>query len=185
MNRKLFASCLITGLFLLPAMLFAQAPKELLPQHKKDQKVNFRVKWDARVIPGITHVSGLKRKTEVVEHRNGGEPSIRRRSPGSTAYQPIVLKRPRSNDKEFERWANKVWNFGSGLGSEVSLRDFRKDLIIELTDNAGRVLMAFKVYRCWPSEYEALSDLDAGEDSLAMETLVLEHEGWERDYEVQ
>jgi len=127
----------------------------------------------------------LRRRTEIVEYRTGGDPSLNRRSPGKTEYQPIVLERPRSNDREFERWANKVWSLGSGLGSEVSLKDYRKDILIELRDGAGRVLTAFKVYRCWPSDYVGLSDLDAEDKSLAMEILVLEHEGWERDYEIR
>lgn len=90
-----------------------------------------------------------------------------------------------THDPEFEQWANKVWNWGSGLGSEVSLADFRKDLIIELYNEAGQLVMAYKVYRCWPSEYQALPDLDAGANAVAIQTLTLQHEGWERDYDVK
>jgi phage tail-like protein len=151
----------------------------------KDIDVEFRVKWDGRTIPGIIKVSGLNRKTEVILHRNGNEPNLQRRSAGITMYEPITIQRPRSNDKEFEQWANKVWHLGSGLGSEMSLRDYRKDMRIELTTKSGRVLMAFQVYRCWPSEYLALSALEAESDSLAMEKLVLQHEGWERDYSIE
>ncbi len=151
----------------------------------RDVEIQFRVKWDGQVISGITQVSGLRRITEVITHRNGRDPSIERRSPGITQYEPIILQRPRSGDKAFERWANKVWNFGSGLGTEVSLRDFRKDIRIELYTSSNRVLVAFSVYRCWPSEYLALSDLDADSDALAIEELVLQHEGWERDYSVE
>ncbi len=157
----------------------------LAKQPEGDVEIQFRVKWDGKIIPGITKVSGLKRKTEVMTQRGGGDPNLLRRSPGVTNYKPITIQRPRSKDKEFERWANKVWNFGSGLGAEVSLKDFRKDIIIELVSSDGVVLMAFKVYRCWPSEYDALTDLDTEDDSAAMEVLVLEHEGWERDYAIQ
>ncbi|HLO15029.1 MAG TPA: phage tail protein, partial [Anaerolineales bacterium] len=125
-----------------------------------------------------------KRTTEVVSHREGGDPSLQRRSPGQTTYEPIVLIRGRTHDLEFEKWANKVWSFGSGMGTEVSLKDFRKDMIIELYNEAGQLVMAFKVYRCWPSEYVALSDLDADNTSIAFESITLQHEGWERDYEV-
>ena len=156
----------------------------LAKQPEGDVEIQFRVKWDGKIIPGITKVSGLKRKTEVVTQRGGGDPNLMRRSPGVTKYKPITIKRPRSKDKEFERWANKVWNFGSGLGAEVSLKDFRKDIIIELISSDGVVLMAFKVYRCWPSEYDALTDLDTDDEGAAMEVLVLEHEGWERDYAI-
>jgi phage tail-like protein len=144
----------------------------------------FRVKWDGRYIAGISSVSGLVRRTEIVIHREGSDPSIDRRSPGLTNYDPIILKRGRTHDTAFEEWANKVWNFGSGLGSEVSLADFRKDIIIELYNEAGQLVMAWRVYRCWPSKYEAVSSLNADFCTTAMETITLQHEGWERDYEV-
>ena len=89
-----------------------------------------------------------------------------------------------THDPEFERWANKVWNFGSGLGSEVSLKDFRKDIIIELYNEAGQLAVSYRVYRCWVSEYQALPDLDANANAVAIESLKLENEGWERDYDV-
>ncbi|MGB5344436.1 MAG: phage tail protein, partial [Thermoanaerobaculia bacterium] len=147
--------------------------------------LKFRVKWDGRYVAGVSKVSALKRTTEVVEHREGGDPSTVRRSPGQTKYEPITLERGVTHDPEFEQWANKVWNWGSGLGSEVSLADFRKDLIIELYNEAGQLVMAYKVYRCWPSEYQALPDLDAGANAVAIQTLTLQHEGWERDYDVK
>ncbi|UCF63257.1 MAG: phage tail protein [bacterium] len=151
----------------------------------KDIEILFRIKWDGKIIPGISKVSGLKRVTDVIVNRQGGDPNLQRRSPGLTQYEPITIQRPRSSDREFERWANKVWNFGSGLGSEVSLKDFRKDIRIELVTTTGEILLAFQVYRCWPSEYQALSNLDTDSDSLAMETLTLQHEGWERDYTIE
>lgn len=141
--------------------------------------------WDGRYIAGISRVSGLKRKTEVVLHREGGEPSIVRKSAGLTTYEPIVLEKGRTHETAFEQWANKVWNFAAGLGAEASLKDFRKDIIIQLFNEAGKLVMAFKVYRCWPSEYVALSELNAnGEASVAIESITLQNEGWERDYEV-
>jgi len=166
-------------------ILAAHSENCLAKQPEGDVEISFRVKWDGKIIPDISKVSGLKRKTEVVLQRGGGDPNMMRRSPGITNYKPITIQRPRSKDKEFERWANKVWNFGSGLGTEVSLRDFRKNIIIELVSGDGVVLMAFKVYRCWPSEYDALTDLDTDDDAPAMEVLILEHEGWERDYAIQ
>jgi phage tail-like protein len=149
------------------------------------KNLKFRVKWDGRYVAGVSKVSALKRTTEVVEHREGGDPSTVRRSPGQTKYEPITLERGVTHDPEFEQWANKVWNWGSGLGAEVSLADFRKDLLIELYNEAGQLVMAYKVYRCWPSEYQALPDLDAGANAVAIQTLTLQHEGWERDYDVK
>lgn len=148
------------------------------------KQYKFRVKWDGKYIPGIHRVSGLVRKTEVVMHRVGGDPNIFRRSPGLTTYEPLVMERRRTHDTSFEEWANKVYNYGAGLGSEVSLKDFRKDIIIELYNEAGQTVMAFKVYRCWPSDYSALGELDSNGNAIAIESLVLQYEGFERDLEV-
>jgi len=149
------------------------------------KQFKFRLKWDGRYMAGVCEMSALKRTTQVVSHREGGQPNIVHLSPGLTTYEPLVLKRGVTHDIEFEQWANKVWNFGAGLGSEVSLQDFRKDIIIELYNEAGQLAKAWKVYRCWPSEYVALSELDANGASVAFEILTLQHEGWERDYEVK
>ncbi|MGW0630278.1 phage tail protein [Streptomyces sp. NPDC002758] len=144
----------------------------------------FRVKWDGQYVAGVSKVSPLRRTTEVVRHREGGDPSSSRKSPGRTEYEPITLERGITHDPRFEQWANKVWNFGSGLGAEVSLRDFRKDIIIEICNEAGQVAIAYKVYRCWVSEFQAVPDLDANANAVAIQHLKLENEGWERDYEV-
>ncbi len=145
----------------------------------------FRVKWDGRYVAGVAKVGALKRSTEVVEHREGGDPSTSRKSPGRTKYEAVTLERGVTHDTEFEKWANKVWNFGSGLGAEVSLKDFRKDIIIEVYNEAGQVVAAYKVFRCWVSEYQALADLDANANAVLIQSLKLENEGWERDYDVQ
>lgn len=146
----------------------------------------FRVFWEGSTaaVAGISKVGGLKRSTEVVEHREGGDPSSSRKSPGRTKYEAITLERGVTHDTEFERWANKVWNYGSGLGSEVSLKDFRRNILIELYNEAGQLALRYKVYRCWVSEYQALPDLDANANAVAIQTMKLENEGWERDYEV-
>jgi phage tail-like protein len=146
----------------------------------------FRVFWvgDTTPVAGISKVSALKRTTEVVSHREGGDPSSSRKSPGRTEYDAITLERGVTHDKEFEQWANKVWNYGAGLGSEVSLKDFRKDIIIELYNEAGQLAIRYKVYRCWVSEFQAQADLDANANAVLIQTLKLENEGWERDYEV-
>jgi phage tail-like protein len=144
----------------------------------------FRVKWDGRYVAGISKVSALTRSTEPIEHREGGDPSTVRKSPGQTKFEAITLERGVTHDVEFERWANKVWNWGSGLGSETSLRDFRKDIIIEVYNEAGQLAIAYKVYRCWVSEYQALPELDASGSAVAIQTLKLENEGFERDYAV-
>ncbi len=144
----------------------------------------FRVKWDGRYVAGVRSVGSLNRTTEVVEYRQGGDPSIVIKMPGQTSYESITLERGITHDVEFEQWANKVWNYGSGLGAEVSLKDFRKDMIIEMYNEAGQLVLAYKVYRCWVSQFTALPDLDASGNDVAIESIQLENEGWERDYQV-
>lgn len=144
----------------------------------------FRVRWDGRYVAGISKVSALKRTTEVVKHRDGGDPSSSRKSPGRTEYDPITLERGVTHDTEFEEWANKVWRLQAGLGSEVSLKDFRKDIILEMYNEAGQLAIAYKVFRCWVSEYQALPDLDANANAVAIQHIKLENEGWERDVAV-
>jgi phage tail-like protein len=144
----------------------------------------FRVKWDGRYVAGISKVGSLKRTTEVVKHREGGDPSSSRKSPGRTEYEAILLERGVTHDTEFEKWANKVWNFGSGLGAETSLNDFRKDITIEVYNEAGQLALAYRVYRCWVSEFQAMPDLDANANAVAIQHIKIENEGWERDYDV-
>ena len=154
--------------------------------HRFDPYKNFkfRVKWDGVYVAGISKVGMLKRTTEVVTHRAGGDPSSSRKSPGRTEYEAITLERGVTHDVEFEQWANKIWNFESGLGTEVSLKDFRKNITIEVYNEAGQLVLAYNVFRCWPAEYQALPDLDANANAIAIQTLKLENEGWERDYAV-
>jgi phage tail-like protein len=153
---------------------------------RKDPYKNFkfRVKWDGRYVAGISKVSGLKRTTQVVTHREGGDPSTSHKSPGRNDFDPINLERGVTHDPEFEKWANKVWNFGAGLGSEVSLKDFRKDIILDFYNEAGQLALSYKIYRCWVSEYHPLPDLDANANAIAIQSIKLENEGWERDLSV-
>jgi phage tail-like protein len=142
------------------------------------------VKWDGQYVAGVSKVGTLRRTTEVVRHRTGGDPSSSRKSPGRTEYEPITLERGVTHDKAFEQWANKVWNWGSALGAEVSLKDFRKDVIIETYNEAGQVVIAYKVYRCWVSAFSAMPEMDANANAIAIQSITLENEGWERDYSV-
>jgi phage tail-like protein len=144
----------------------------------------FRVKWDGKYVAGVSKVSGLKKTTEVVKHREGGDPSSSRKSPARTEFDAITLERGVTHDVAFEQWANSVWNFGAGLGAEVSLASFRKDILIEFYNEAGQLAIAYKVYRCWVSEFLAQPDLDANANAVAIQHIKLENEGWERDTSV-
>jgi len=152
-----------------------RAPKRFDPY----KNFKFRVKWDGRYVAGVSKISALKRTTEVIEHREGGEPNQTRKSPGQTKYEAITLERGISHDSEFEKWANTVSNRVST--GEKPQDNFRKDIIIDIFDKTGRMVLSYKVYRTWVSEYQALSDLDVDARAVAIETIVLQNEGWERD----
>lgn len=146
----------------------------------------FRVKWDGRYVAGLSKVSVLKRTTEVVTHNEGGENITGIKSPGRTTFEPITLERGCTHDTEFEQWVNKVWNVeaAANQGGEVSLKDFRKDIIIEVYNEAGQKVLAYNVFRCWVSEFQALPELDANSNSIAIEMIKLENEGFVRDINV-
>lgn len=144
----------------------------------------FRIKWDGKYVAGVSKIGMLKRTTEVVKHREGGDPSSSRKSPGRTEYDPITLERGVTHDTEFEKWANKVHNFAAGLGRQTSLKDFRKEITIELYNEAGQLAVAYNVHNCWVSEYQALPDLDANANAVAIQHIKLENEGWDRDLQV-
>jgi|HubBroStandDraft_6_1064221.scaffolds.fasta_scaffold147989_3 phage tail-like protein len=151
-------------------------------RHDPYQNFKFRVNWDGAYVAGVSKVSGLIRSTEVVEHREGGDPSTRRKSPGRTQFDAITLGRGLTQDLAFANWANKVWTLGGN--PEVALADFRKDIVIDFYNEADQLVISYKVYRCWVSEYQALPDLDANANAIAIEHIQLENEGWERDLSV-
>ena len=137
----------------------------------------FRVKWDGQYVAGVSKMGALKRSTDPVVHRDGADPSHERKSPGKTKYDAVTLERGVTHDPEFEKWANLVHS----LDSPISLRNFRKDVIVDVFNEANQKVLSYKLFRCWVSEYQALPQLDAGSASVAIETLKLELEGWERD----
>jgi phage tail-like protein len=162
-------------------------PQFTVNPHRFDPYKNFkfRVKWDGQYVAGVSRITALTRSTEVVAHREGGDPSVAHKSPGQTTFEPITLERGVTHDTAFEEWANKVHRFGATPGSEASLADFRKDLVIDFFNEAGQKVLSYKVYRCWVSEYQALPDLDASANSVAIEHITLQNEGWERDLDVK
>jgi phage tail-like protein len=144
----------------------------------------FRVRWDGRYAAGISCIGPLRRSTDVVEHREGGNPSAFHKSPGLTRFDVITLERGLTQDTAFEDWANLVWKLGGPLGSESALANFRKEVRIELLNETGQVVLAYTVHRAWVCDYTALPDLDAEAGAIAIERIKLAHEGWERDTSV-
>jgi len=149
--------------------------------HRFDPYKNFkfRIMWDGKYVAGVSKITALKRSTEPVTHREGGDPSTSRLSPSAWKYEPITLERGLTHDPEFENWANSIHS-PQGDGA-MSLKDFRKDIIIELLNEQGNVVKSYNVSNCWVSEYTTLPDLDAAGNAIAIESMVLQNEGWERD----
>lgn len=152
--------------------------------HRFDPYRNFkfRLKWDNEYIAGLSKCSALKKTTEMTEWREGGDPSHSRKLPGKTSFDAITLEQGVTHDETFEEWASLVNNFeGDAL---MSLKNFRKDLTIEVYNLQGTPIMAYNVFRCWVSEYQALPELDASGNAVMIRTIKLENEGWERDASV-
>jgi phage tail-like protein len=159
--------------------IFPANPQRLDPY----KNFKFRVYFPPSTTPvaGVSKVTALKRTIEVVEHRDGGDPSTERKSPGRAKYDAITLERGLTQDLDFEAWANQVWATGAAPGSEVALKNFRRDLILELMNEAGQPVLKYKIYRCWVSEYQAMPDLDSNANAIALQHVKVENEGWERD----
>jgi len=141
----------------------------------------FQLKWDGVYVAGVSKMSALKRSTEVIKHRGGGDYSSSRKGPGRTEFEAITLERGLTQDRNFHDWAGLVWNYGATLGTQVSLANMRKNIYLEFYNEAGQLVLAYKIYRCWVSEYQAMPDLDANANAVAIEHIKLENEGWERD----
>jgi phage tail-like protein len=141
----------------------------------------FRIKWDNQYVAAVSKISSLKRTTEVIPFRSGGDALTQTLSPGKVKYESITCERGLTMDMAFHDWAGLVFNYGAGFGAMVSLASFRKNLYIEFYNEAGQLAMAYQLFRCWVSEYHALPDLDAGGNAIAIEYLKIETEGWMRD----
>jgi phage tail-like protein len=161
---------------------FSKQPLRLDPY----KNFKFRLKFgnSTSYVAGISKMSALKRTTEVVEHREGGDPSTSHKSPGRTKFDAVTLERGVTHDTDFEVWASKVWNFTGQAPAESSLADFRKDIIIDVFNEAGQKVKSYSLYRCWVSEYQAMSDLDANANAVLIEHIKLECEGFVRDLSV-
>lgn len=149
--------------------------------HRFDPYKNFkfRVLWDGKTVFGVSKVSALKRTTEVVKHRDGGDNSTDHKSPGRTTYDAITLERGLTHDPEFEKWANKVHPYAGD--TSMDLKDYKKNLTLEMMNEKGHVVYRYFLYNCWVSEYTALPELNANANAVAIESLKIELEGWDRD----
>jgi phage tail-like protein len=142
----------------------------------------FRVKWGGRYVAGVSKVSALKRTTDVATHREGGDHSTTRPQPTAWKFDPVTLERGVTHDPEFENWANLVFNVDGD--ASMSLKNFRKDITLELLNEQGTIAKVYHIFRCWVSEYQALPELDANAKAIAIERMVVQNEGWGRDLAV-
>ncbi len=144
----------------------------------------FRVKFadGNEYMFGVSKVTGFKRSTEVIKHRSGGDPATSTKLPGRTEYDPISFERGVTADKVFEQWANSVWSFANASGGlETSLKDFRRNVIVDVYNEAGQKVLSYQVFNCWVSEWQPVSDLDANANAVAIQHIKLENEGWVRE----
>lgn len=153
--------------------------------HRVDPYKNFkfRVIWDGRPVMGVSKVSALKRTTEVVKHRDGGDNSTDRKSPGRSSYEAITMERGITHDLEFEKWANLVHSYSGDPA--MDLVGYKKDLVLEVMNEKGHVAKRYSLFRCWVSEFTAVPDLDANANAIAIETIKVEVEGWARDVDTK
>lgn len=162
------------------------APLFSVNAHRYDpyRTFKFQVVFDGRTVAGLRKFSGLKKTVEAVKWRSAGEPNIERVMPGGATYEPITLEQGLTHDPVFEDWANLVNNIQGSAA--MSLRNFRKDIVLNILNLQGSVALSYKIYRCWPSEAQMVPELDAGtRNAVGIQMLKLENEGWERDTSVQ
>lgn len=145
----------------------------------------FLLKWDGKYVAGFSKCSPLNRTTEATKFRESGDPSTEHILPGQIAFDPITLERGLTQDLEFETWVNQVWNFRGGPGFESSLANFRRNITLDFYNAVGQLTYSYNIANCWPSEYVALPELDASSNAVAIQTLVLQNEGWEREESIR
>lgn len=153
--------------------------------HRFDPYKNFkfRVLWDGKTVFGVSKVSALKRTTEVVKHRDGGDNSTDHKSPGRTSYDAVTMERGLTHDAEFELWANKVHPYSGDTA--MDLVGYKKNLTLEMMNEKGHVVYRYFLYNCWVSEYTAMPELNANANAVSIEMLKIELEGWDRDKDQQ
>jgi len=149
-------------------------------RHDPYRTFKFQVLIDGKPVAGLRKMGALKKTTEAVEWRTGGDPTHVRKLPGGTKYEPITLEQGLTHDPVFEQWANLVNNIDGDAA--MSLVSFRKDIVINVLNLQGTVAISYQIKRAWVSEYQALPELDAGTtNTVGIQTIKLEHEGWDRD----
>ena len=142
----------------------------------------FQIEIDGTSVAGMRKMTALKKTTEAVAWRTGGDQTHERKLPGGTKFEPVTLEQGLTMDTTFEDWANKV----NKLNDKMSLATFRKNIVIKVMNLQGEVAISYNLYDAWVSEYQALPDLDAGTtNAVGIQSIKIEHEGWERNTEIK
>lgn len=139
----------------------------------------FRVSWDGKTVLGVSKVGSLKRTTEVVKHRDGGDNSHDSKSPGRTSYDAVTMERGITHDLEFEAWANKIHSWAGDAA--MDLANFKKELTLEVMNEKNQVAFRYFLHDCWVSEFTSVPELNANANAVAIESIKIEINGWERD----
>ena len=149
-------------------------------RHDPYRTFKFQVLIEGKPVAGLKKMGALKKTTEAVDWRTGGDPTHVRKLPGGTKYEAITLEQGLTHDPVFEQWANLVNNIDGDTA--MSLKSFRKTIVINVLNLQGQVAISYQVRQAWVSEYQALPDFDAGTtNTVGIQTIKLEHEGWDRD----
>lgn len=149
--------------------------------HRIDPYKNFkfRLLWNKKTVAGVSKVSPLKRTTEVVKYRDGGDNSHDHKTPGRTSFDAVTIERGITHDTEFEKWATLVHSWSGD--TKMDLINFKKELTLEIMNEKGHVAIRYFLHGCWVSEFTAVPELNANANAIAIETMKIELEGWERD----
>lgn len=152
--------------------------------HRRDPYKNFkfRVVWNNNAVAGLSKMSAIKRTTEVVEWREAGGPSIIRKMPGRTKCEPVTLEAGLTHDRQFLEWADQVNNPQGD--ADTSLKNYRKEVTIEVLNMQGEKAIAITLQRAWVSEFQMLPEMDANANAVAIQILKLEYEGFKLDEQV-
>jgi len=156
-------------------------PKFTIKRQSNDPYRNFkfRIQIDNKYVAGLSKCDIPNKTPEKVVRRGIGNPSAIHKLPGKTKSEAITLATGITHDTSFEDWANLVNNFQGDAA--MSLKNFRKNIIIDVFNEANQKTQSYHVYNCWVSEYQAVPDLDAGVNAVMIQTIKLENEGWDQD----
>lgn len=152
---------------------------------------------------GFAVVSGLSVQNEMIAYREGGMNTHPHKMIGQSDFAPVTFsKGVFGHEKSLYKWQTFLhsWSQGgsndSSGGSTEDSNDYRCDIVVTVFDHpvstgaysspgntadsstpAGKAKLGFKLFNCWPGSY-SLTDLNAGDSSIMIQQLVVNHEGF-------